>query len=58
MSFKFGISLTKLCEDCLGGHNPRNRDGVLLELAWGTNKKLDRMGVVGLGLVTYDCKST
>jgi hypothetical protein len=58
MSFKFGIGLTRLCEDYLGGRNPRDRDGVLLKPTWVVDKELDRMGVVGLGLLTYDCKST
>jgi hypothetical protein len=58
MSFKFGISLIGLCEDWPGGHNPRVRDDVLLKPAWVADKELDRMGVVGLGLLTYDYKST
>jgi hypothetical protein len=58
MSFKFGIGLTRLCEDCLGGRNPRDRDGVLLKPAWATDKELDRMGVAGVELLTYDYKST
>jgi hypothetical protein len=45
MSFTFGIGWTRLCEDCLGGCNPRNKDGVLLKLAWVANKELDRTGV-------------
>jgi len=58
MSFKFGIGRTRLCEDCLRGYNPRDKDGVLLKLAWVVDKELDRMGVAGLGLLTYDYKST
>ncbi len=58
MSFKFGIGLTWLCEDYLGGRNPRDKDCVLLKPAWAADKKLDRMGVARLGLLTYDCKST
>jgi hypothetical protein len=58
MSFKFDISLIGLCEDYLGNRNPRDRDGVLLKPTWVVDKELDRMGVVGLGLVTYDYKST
>jgi hypothetical protein len=58
MSFKFGISLIGLCEDYPGGCNPRDRDSVLLKPTWVVDEKLDRMGVVGLGLLTYDYKST
>jgi len=58
MSFKFGIGRTRLCEDWCGGHNPRDKDDVLLKLAWVVNKELDRMGVTWLGLLTYDYKST
>jgi hypothetical protein len=58
MSFKFGIGRTRLCEDCVGGHNPRDKDGVLLKLTWVVDKELDRMGVTRLGLLTYDYKST
>jgi hypothetical protein len=54
MSFKFGIGLIGLCEDYLGGHNPRNRDGVLLKPTWAANKEFDRMGVARLGSLTYD----
>jgi hypothetical protein len=58
MSFKFGIGVTSLCEDYPKYHNPRDRDGVFLKSTWVINKELDRMGVVGLGLLTYECKST
>jgi hypothetical protein len=58
MSFKFGISQTRLCEDCLGDRNPRDKDGVLLKLAWVADKELDRTCVARLGLLTYDYKST
>jgi len=43
------IGLITLCEDHLRGHNPRDKDNVLLKPAWAANKELDRMGVVGLG---------
>ncbi len=58
MSFKFGIGLTRLCEDCPKGRNPRDRDDVLLKPTWTIDKELDKMGVVGLRLLTYDYKST
>jgi hypothetical protein len=45
MSFKFGIVLTRLCEDCLGGHNLRDRDDVFLKPTWVIDKELDRMNV-------------
>jgi hypothetical protein len=43
-----------LCEDCPRGRNPRGRDDVFLKPSWIANKELDKMGVVGLGLLTYD----
>jgi hypothetical protein len=58
MSFKFGISLIGLHEDCPRGCNPKNKDSVFLKPSWVANKELDRMDVVGLGLLTYDSKST
>jgi hypothetical protein len=58
MPFKFGIGWTRLCEDCLGGCNPRDKDGVLLKLTWVVDKELDRTNVARLGLLTYDYKST
>jgi hypothetical protein len=58
MSFKFGSGLIALCEDDLGGYNPRDRVSVLLKPAWSIDKELDRMGVARIGLLTYDCKST
>ncbi len=58
MSFKFGIGLIALCEDYPGSHNPKNRDDALLKLAWVVDKELDKIGVIGLGLLAYDCKST
>jgi hypothetical protein len=57
MSFKFDIGLTWSCEDFPESGNPRNRDGFFVKLAWVASKELGRMGVVGLGLFTYDCKS-
>jgi hypothetical protein len=56
MSFKFRISLTRLCEDYLGGHNLRDRDGVL-KPTWVIDNELDRMGVTRFVLLTYDYKS-
>jgi len=58
MSFKFGIGLIGLCEDYLGSRNPKIRDNALLKPTWVANKKLDRIGVIGLELLAYDCKST
>jgi hypothetical protein len=58
MSFKFGIGLTGLCEDYLGGCNPRDKDYVLSKPAWVVDKELNRMGVTRLGLLTYDYKLT
>jgi hypothetical protein len=58
MSFKFRNGLIALCEDGLGGRNPRDRVSVLLKPAWSADKELDRMGIVGLGLLTYDYKPT
>jgi hypothetical protein len=55
MSIKFGIGLAGLCDNCPRGRNLKNREGVFLKLAWATDKELDRMGVAGLGLLTYDC---
>jgi len=45
MSFKYGIGQTRLCEDCRGGHNLRDKDNVLLKLAWVVDKEFDKMGV-------------
>jgi len=58
MSFKFGIGLTRLCEDCPKGRDPRDKDDVLLKPTWTANKEFDKMGVARLGLLKYDCKST
>ncbi len=54
MSFKFNIGLTRMCDDCLKGRNPRNRDSVLLKPARAVNKEFHKMGVARLGLLTYD----
>jgi hypothetical protein len=58
MSFKFGIGLIGLCEDYCGSRNPKNRDDALLKLAWAVDKEFDKIGVIGRGLLAYDCKST
>jgi len=58
VSFKFGIGLTWLCEDCPKSCNPRDKDDVLLKPAWTTDKELAKMGVAELILLTYDYKST
>jgi hypothetical protein len=58
MSFKFGIDRTRLSEDCFEGRNPRDKDGVFLKLARVVDKEFDKTGVAGLGLLTYNYKST
>jgi len=58
MSFKFGIGVIGLCEDYPGNHNLKDKDNVFLKPTWDVDKELDRMGVVRLGLLTYDYKST
>jgi len=58
VSFKFGIGVIGLSEDYPRDHKLKDKDGVFLKLAWAVDKELDRMGVVGLGLLTYDYKST
>jgi hypothetical protein len=54
MSFKFGISLIGLHEDYPGGCNSKDKDNVFLKPTWAVDKELDRMDVVGLGLLRYD----
>jgi hypothetical protein len=58
MSFKFGIGLIGLCENYYGSHNPKNKDDALLKPAWVVDKEFNKIGVIGLGLLAYDCKST
>ncbi len=53
LSFKFDIGLIRLCDNYPGSRNLRDKDGVLLKLTWVVDKQLDRMGVVGLGLLTW-----
>ncbi len=53
MSFTLDISLAGLCDDYPRNHNVWDKDGVFFKLTWVANKELDRMGVVGLGLLTW-----